>query len=84
MNPTEIHSIAARYLAAESEEARFQVWEHQPDFDPATSLRIADEIRRQYMALHPEWPTEEERREDFETHVRVSRMLRSAFRQCRE
>jgi hypothetical protein len=38
---------------------------------PAASIRIADELRRQALAQKPDWPSEEERREDHETHLRV-------------
>jgi hypothetical protein len=41
------------------------------------SLLIADELRRHAQRLHPDWPSEEDRREDLETHIRVSAALRS-------
>jgi len=37
----------------------------------AASIRLADELRRQALAQRPDWPSEEERREDYETHLRV-------------
>src|ERR1017187_3932977 len=40
-------------------------------------LLIADELRRHAQRLHPDWPSEEDRREDLETHIRVSAALRS-------
>jgi urease accessory protein UreF len=41
------------------------------------ALRRGDELRRHAHALHPEWPTEEQRRRDLLTHIRVSEALRS-------
>jgi len=40
-------------------------------------LLIADELRRHAQRLHPDWPSEEDRREDLDTHIRVSAALRS-------
>ena len=45
------------------------------DMSPAERLRVADEIRRRVLALHPDWPTDEQRAEDFATHVRVAEAL---------
>lgn len=43
---------------------------------PGEGLRIADELRRQVMALDPEWPSEAERRRDQASHARVAELLR--------
>src|SRR5512140_2676952 len=40
-------------------------------------LLIADELRRHAQRLHPDWPSDEDRQEDLETHIRVSAALRS-------
>lgn len=40
-------------------------------------LLIADELRRHALRLHPDWPSEEDRQEDLETHIRVGAALRS-------
>lgn len=40
-------------------------------------LLIADELRRHARRQHPDWPSEEDRRKDLETHIRVSAALRS-------
>lgn len=42
---------------------------------PAEGLRIAEELRRQALLLNPEWPSEDDRREDFQVHVRVRALL---------
>jgi predicted subunit of tRNA(5-methylaminomethyl-2-thiouridylate) methyltransferase len=39
--------------------------------------RIAEELRRHVLELRPDWPSEQERRADFEAHLRLSEMLRS-------
>lgn len=38
-------------------------------------LRIADELRRYALSLHPDWPTREQREADLASHVRVSEAL---------
>ncbi|HEX2798474.1 MAG TPA: hypothetical protein VHQ44_02275 [Thermoanaerobaculia bacterium] len=40
-------------------------------------LLIADELRQHAQRVHPDWPFEEDRREDLETHIRVGAALRS-------
>jgi len=39
------------------------------------ALRMGDSLRRYAHSLHPDWPTEEHRREDLLVHVRVSESL---------
>ena len=43
---------------------------------PAGGIRIADELRRQVLAMHPDWPSQRERDEDLATHLRVIDALR--------
>ncbi|WP_437576780.1 hypothetical protein [Sorangium sp. So ce887] len=38
-------------------------------------IRIANELRKQVLAQKPGWPSEEERREDLATHLRVLEAL---------
>ena len=45
---------------------------------PHEGLRIADELRRQALALDPAWPSAADRREDLLVHERVSDLLRRA------
>jgi hypothetical protein len=42
---------------------------------PAAGIRIADELRKQVLAQKPGWPSDEERREDLATHLRVLEAL---------
>lgn len=47
---------------------------------PQEGLRIADELRRQMLAIHPRWPSEAERRRDLADHRRVAELFRRADR----
>lgn len=47
---------------------------------PAEGLRIADELRRQMLAIDPRWPSEAERRRDLDDHQRLAELLRRADR----
>lgn len=47
---------------------------------PLEGLRIADELRRQMLAIDPHWPSEAERRRDLADHHRVAELLRRADR----
>lgn len=50
--------------------------EQKPRMGPAEALSIGDELRHHVSALREDWPTEEDRRKDLASHVRVSEMLR--------
>jgi hypothetical protein len=45
---------------------------------PAERIRLADELRRHALLLHPEWPTDEQRALDLECHIRLSERLERA------
>lgn len=45
---------------------------------PSESLRMAEGLRQHALALHPDWPTETDRREDRLIHERVSESLSRA------
>jgi hypothetical protein len=47
---------------------------------PLEGFRIADELRRQMLAIDPQWPSEAERRDDLANHQRVSELLCRADR----
>jgi hypothetical protein len=58
-------------------EHKLRVWAQlKSEMTAADALRIGDDIRKHVRAIHPEWPTNEQRSEDLATHVRVSEMLR--------
>ncbi|MEJ7730292.1 MAG: hypothetical protein WKG00_13870 [Polyangiaceae bacterium] len=46
--------------------------------DPATRLRLSDELRRHALELHPDWPSAAQRAEDYQAHVRLSERLERA------
>jgi hypothetical protein len=55
-----------------------QRWaEQKSQMTAAEALSVGDELRYHAYALRPGWPTEEDRRNDLASHIRVSEMLRS-------
>jgi len=55
-----------------------QRWaEQKSQMTAAEALSVGDELRHHAYALRPGWPTEEDRRNDLASHIRVSEMLRS-------
>jgi hypothetical protein len=44
----------------------------------AEGFRIADELRRQMLAIDPAWPDDATRQADLRSHVRVAALLRRA------
>jgi hypothetical protein len=52
-------------------------WAHQESrMAPAERLAVGDELRRHVAAFQESWPTEQDRRSDLASHLRVSEMLR--------
>jgi len=45
---------------------------------PIEGLRIADELRRQVLLQNPGWPDADQRREDLQSHLRLSELLQRA------
>jgi hypothetical protein len=45
---------------------------------PIDRLRLADELRRYALELHPDWPTPEQRAADLAAHVLLSERLERA------
>lgn len=50
--------------------------EQKAHMTPAEALAVGDELRRHAVALRPDWPTEDDRRNDIAVHARVSESLR--------
>lgn len=50
--------------------------EEKSRMSPAEALSVGDELRHHVSTLR-EWPTEEERRKDLASHIRLSEMLHS-------
>ena len=42
---------------------------------PLEALRIADELRRQALLQHPDWPDAASRRDDLRHHVRMTELF---------
>jgi hypothetical protein len=42
----------------------------------AEALQVGDQLRYHAYSLHPDWPTDADRRDDLAMHVRVSESLR--------
>ena len=42
---------------------------------PVEGIRIADELRRQALLQHPDWPSAASRREDLRHHARMTELL---------
>jgi hypothetical protein len=61
-----------------AERAKEQYWvERKKQMTPQEVLALVDDLRASVIARRPDWPSEEERRLDLETHARVSEMLQS-------
>jgi hypothetical protein len=56
------------------ERMKLRRWAEQP-LTPTEALMACDDLRKYAQSLHPDWPTEEERRQDLANHVRVSELL---------
>jgi uncharacterized NAD(P)/FAD-binding protein YdhS len=46
----------------------------------AAASQVADALRRQVQQARPDWPSDEERRHDLETHLRVWDVIRRVGR----
>jgi len=63
------------WAAAErSKELYWRDWKRQ--HGPAAGIRVADELRRQVLAMRPDWPLEREREEDLAMHLRLIEVIR--------
>ena len=50
--------------------------EQKSRMTPADALAVGDELRHHVSALRSDWPTDEDRRQDLASHIRISEMLR--------
>jgi hypothetical protein len=59
-----------------SDRAKDLYWrEHVQRYGPAAGVALAEELRRQVLALRPGWPSPAERDLDHAAHLRVSHAL---------
>jgi len=58
--------------------AKERFWvEQKKRMTPKQVFALMSDLRARALSLHPDWPSESERRLDLETHERVSEMLQS-------
>jgi hypothetical protein len=66
----------ARRRARVADRAKALYWRrYKLEHGPAAGIRIADDLRRQTLAQHPDWPGPEERAEDHLAHERILDVL---------
>lgn len=68
--------VARDRRLVEAAEAAFWV-ARKSELGVLEALRIGENLHREGERQRPDWPTEEERLADLETHLRVSAALRS-------
>lgn len=62
---------------AASARAKEEAWlSFKQEHGPAGGVRVADELRRQARLARPDWPSERERQEDMEMHLRLIEIFR--------
>ena len=67
--------VRRRWDLVDALKAQFWATE-KPRLGALLALRLADELRRQALILHPEGPTDLERVEDIRAHAAVASKLR--------
>ncbi len=76
----DIHSYVSRDWDA-TRDSKDAFWATRIErLGPIEGLRIADELRRQTVRQCYGWPSDQERRDDLASHVRLSGLLRRAGR----
>jgi hypothetical protein len=73
----DVLAYARRDWAAFERMKRERQVEQMSRMQPADALEVGDALRHHAQALHPDWPTEDDRRKDLAVHLRVSESLRS-------
>jgi hypothetical protein len=56
-------------------EYKDQYWRDRKRLGLPEALRVVDSLRTQARSFQPNWPTQDDREEDLETHIRVARAL---------
>jgi len=62
--------------AVEARNRRRHWAEEKSAMTAAEALAVRDELRQHVLAVRPDWPTEQDRRNDLASHIRLSEMLR--------
>jgi len=76
MKRSDLRAFAERDWAAVAD-LKVAYWANLKTSGPGLAIQVGDELRRHAIALHPRWPTAEDRREDLATHARVAAALNS-------
>lgn len=77
MERTDVKAFLERDWAS-LERLKSDFWKGQKKrLTPTEVFLIANQLRETARLLHPGWPTEGDRQEDLETHIRVAAVLRS-------
>ena len=75
LKPADIRAFVERDRTRVTD-AKTSYWvERKRTLGPAEGIRIANELRMQVLALHPEWPSVQEQADDLATHERVAKAL---------
>jgi hypothetical protein len=69
-------AYARRDWAAFERMKRERWAEQREQMTAADVLRMGDALREWVQTIHPDWPTDEDRKKDIATHIRVAEMLR--------
>ena len=76
MRKEDVIAFARRDWSAIAAVKRRRWAEQKSQMTPADALAVGDELRHHVSALQSDWPTDEDRRKDLASHMRVSEMLR--------
>lgn len=76
MRKEDLIAFAGRDWEAIAALKRSRWAEQKSRMTAAEALAVGDRLREHVKALHPDWPTEEQRRDDLAVHIRVSESLR--------
>ena len=74
----DVLAYANRDWNALAEHKRRSWAEIKPEMTAADALEVAGMLGEVVSAVHPSWPTNQQRLDDLATHIRVSEMLRRA------
>jgi hypothetical protein len=76
MKAADIRAFADRDWRG-AEELKERYWAARSrQLSPAEALRLGDELRQWAQAVRPDWPSDEERREDLAHHARLADLFR--------
>src|SRR5258708_33260828 len=69
MKREDVVAFARRDWGAIEASKRQRLAAQKASMTPADALRVGDELRNYAKSLHPNWPSEEDRRNDLAVHV---------------